>query len=128
MYDPNDFYIEPKNEIKKKTSTETRHKQVLLIGKAEEKKEEIEEKKKNYKPGPFALFYELNEGVLDKEAESWYYKEHKDIIGPVSSYNMDKLVYYKKIDDDTRVAFKGVDKFVKFSKIRKILNEEKKEE
>ena len=87
-----------------------------------------EEKKKNYKPGPFANFYEINEGTLDKDAEVWYYKEHKDIIGPVSSYNMDKMVYYKKLEDDTRVAFKSIDKFVKFAKIRKIVSEEKKEE
>lgn len=49
-------------------------------------------------------------------------------MGPVSSYNMDKMVYYKKIDEDTRVAFKTIDKFVKFAKIRKIVQEEKKEE
>ena len=100
----------------------------MLIGKAEEKKELAEEKKKNYKPGPFALFYELNEGQLDKDAVVWYYKEHKEIIGPVSSYNMDKLVYYRKIDDETRVAFKGVDKFVKLGKIKIILDKEKKKE
>ena len=86
-----------------------------------------EEKKKNYKPGPFANFYELNEGQLDKDAQVWYYKESKDIVGPVSSYNMDKMVYYHKLDNETRVAFKSVDKFVKFSKILKILEEEKKE-
>lgn len=66
--------------------------------------------------------------MLDKDAEVWYYKEHKDIVGPVSSYNMDKMVYYKKLEDDTRVAFKSIDKFVKFAKIRKIVSEEKKEE
>ena len=87
-----------------------------------------EEKKKNYKPGPFALFYELNEGALDKGAEVWYYKEGKDIVGPVSSYNMDKMVYYHKINDETRVAFQSVDKFVKFSKIHKIVEAEKKNE
>ena len=80
--------------MKKKTSEQ---KQIILTGKVEEKKEE--ERKKNYKPGPFAKFYQLNEGTLDKEKEIWYYKEHKDIIGPVSSYNMDKLVYYKQIND-----------------------------
>ena len=67
------------------------------------------------------MFYELNENNLDKDAQAWYYKEHKDIIGPVSSYNMDKMVYYKNVDDETRVAYKSVDKFVKFSKIKKIL-------
>ena len=41
----------------------------------------------------------MNEQNLDKDAAAWYYKDHKDIIGPVSSYNMDKMVYYKKIDD-----------------------------
>lgn len=129
MHDPNDFYIEPKHDNKKKASTEGKQKQVLLIGKAEEKKEIHlgEEKKKNYKPGPFALFYEINEGALDKDAEVWYYKEHKDIVGPVSSYNMDKMVYYHKVDEDTRVAFKSVEKFVKFGKIRKIVEEEGKE-
>jgi len=34
LYDPNDFYIEPKQEIKKKTSFQET-KQILLIGKAE---------------------------------------------------------------------------------------------
>lgn len=126
LYDPNDFYIEPKPDSKKKNSIET--KQVLLIGKPEDRKDlpVSEEKKKNYKPGPFALFYELNEGTLDKDTEVWYYKEGKDIVGPVSSYNMDKMVYYHKIDDDTRVAFQSVDKFVKFAKIAKIVETEKK--
>lgn len=59
--------------------------------------------------------------------EVWYYKEHKDIVGPVSSYNMDKMVYYKKIEEETRVAFKSVDKFVKFGKILKIVEAEKTE-
>jgi len=86
-----------------------------------------EEKKKNYKPGPFALFYEINEGTLDKDVEVWFYKEHKDIVGPVSSYNMDKMVYYHKLEDETRVAFKSIDKFVKFGKIKKIVEEEKHE-
>lgn len=53
----------------------------------------------------------------------WYYKEHKDIVGPVSSYNMDKMVFYKEVNEDTRVAFKTLDKFVKFGKIRKIVEE-----
>ena len=46
---------------------------MVLIGKSEDKKEQ-EEKKKNYRPGPFARFYELNEGSLDKEKPVWYYK------------------------------------------------------
>ena len=81
----------------------------------------MEEKEKVYRPGPFALFYEMNEGELDKEKEVWYYKEKKDIIGPVSSYNMDKMVYFKTVQEDTRVAFKTIDKFVKFGKIRNIV-------
>jgi len=130
LYDPNDFYIEPKPEGKKKNPTESKQKQILLIGKPEEQKESqvSEEKKKNYKPGPFALFYELNEGTLNKDAEVWYYKEGKDIVGPVSSYNMDKMVYYHKIEDETRVAFQSVEKFVKFAKINKIVEAEKKNE
>lgn len=68
----------------------------------------------------------MNEGKLDKDTPVWYYKEQKEIVGPVSSYNMDKMVYYHKIEDETRVAFKSVDKFVKFGKIKKILEEEKK--
>jgi hypothetical protein len=56
----------------------------------------------------------------------WYYKNQKDIIGPVSSYNMDKMAYYKNVDDETKVAFKSVDKFVKFSKIRKIVDSSRK--
>ena len=35
LYDPNDFYIEPKPEGKKKNSTEAKQKQILLIGKPE---------------------------------------------------------------------------------------------
>lgn len=73
------------------------------------------------------MFYEINEGELDKDATVWYYKEAKNIVGPVSSYNMDKMVYYHKLEEDTRVAFKSVEKFVKFSKIRKIVEEEKGE-
>ena len=34
---------------------------------------------------------------------------------------MDKMVFYKKVDDDTRVAFKTIDKFVKFGKIKKVV-------
>jgi hypothetical protein len=41
---------------------------------------------------------------------------------------MDKMVYYKKLEEDTRVAFKSIEKFVKFGKIRKIIEEEKREE
>lgn len=73
------------------------------------------------------MFYELNENKLEKDDEVWYYKDVKDIIGPVSSYNMDKMTYYKKIEDETKVAYKSVDKFVKFSKIRKIVEANKKE-
>jgi len=65
---------------------------------------------------------------LNRDAEVWFYKEHKNIVGPVSSYNMDKMVYFKKVDDETRVAFKAIDKFVKFGKIKKILEEEKKDQ
>jgi hypothetical protein len=36
---------------------------------------------------------------------------------------MDKMVYHKTITGETRVAFKTVDKFVKFSKIQKVLEE-----
>ena len=68
----------------------------------------------------------MNEKKLDKDAEVWYYKEEKDIIGPVSSYNMDKMAYYKNIKDDTKVAYKSVDKFVKFSKIKKVVDANKK--
>ena len=38
---------------------------------------------------------------------------------------MDKMVFFKKVDDDTRVVFKTVDKFVKFGKIKKIVEQEK---
>jgi hypothetical protein len=65
--------------------------------------------------------------VFDKDAEAWYYKEGKQIIGPVSSYNMDKMVYHKTVTGETRVAFKSVDKFVKFSKIQKVLEDAKAE-
>ena len=40
---------------------------------------------------------------------------------------MDKMVYYKNVDDETKVAYKSVDKFVKFSKIRKIVDSNKKQ-
>lgn len=46
-------------------------------------------------------------------------------MGPVSSYNMDKMAYYKTIENETKVAFKSVDKFVKFKKIKSILAGEK---
>ena len=83
--------------------------------------EEQEEKQRVYRPGPFAKFYELNEGTLNKDEEVWYYKEAKEMIGPVSSYNMDKMVYFRNVQDETKVAFKSVDKFVKFKKIKSIL-------
>ena len=41
---------------------------------------------------------------------------------------MDKMVYYKRVDDDTRVGFNTVDKFVKFGKIRKIVDQNRKKE
>lgn len=63
----------------------------------------------------------MNEGELDKDKEVWYYKEKKDIIGPVSSYNMDKMVWFKTVTDDTKVAFETIDKFVKFGKIKAIV-------
>lgn len=82
-----------------------------------------------YKPGPFARFYKINEGKENKEDEVWYYKDHqKDIVGPVSSYNMDKMVFFKNVSDDTKVAFKSLDKFVKFKKIRAIVEEEGEKE
>lgn len=34
LYDPNDFYIEPKTDGKKKVSQEGKQKQILLIGKS----------------------------------------------------------------------------------------------
>lgn len=58
----------------------------------------------------------------------WYYKEHKEIVGPVSSYNMDKMVYFKSIQDETKVAFRSVDKFVKFKKVKSIVEGEKEHE
>jgi hypothetical protein len=87
--------------------------------------DEHDEKHKIYKPGPFAQFYELNEGSLKKDDEVWYYKEFKEIVGPVSSYNMDKMVYFKSVNDETKVAFKSLDKFVKFKKIKSIIEGEK---
>ena len=69
----------------------------------------------------------MNEESFDKDAEAWYYKDGKQIIGPVSSYNMDKMVYHHTITGETRVAFKSIDKFVKFSKIEKVIEESKKE-
>jgi hypothetical protein len=39
---------------------------------------------------------------------------------------MDKMLYYKKVEGDTRVAFKSINKFVKLSKIEAILEEENK--
>ena len=66
----------------------------------------------------------MNEGKLEKDEEVWYYKEKKEMIGPVSSYNMDKMVWFKSIQEDTKVAFKTVDKFVKFGKIKAIIEKE----
>ena len=66
----------------------------------------------------------MNEGELDKDKEVWYYKEKKDIVGPVSSYNMDKMVWFKTIQDDTKVAFQTVEKFVKFGKIRALVEKQ----
>ena len=40
---------------------------------------------------------------------------------------MDKMAYYKNLDDETKVAFKSVDKFVKFSKIKKVVEANKKQ-
>lgn len=39
---------------------------------------------------------------------------------------MDKMVWFKTIQEDTKVAFKTVDKFVKFSKIKNIVESEDK--
>ncbi len=41
----------------------------------------------------------MNEGSLNKDDQVWYYKDNKTIIGPVSSYNMDIMVYFKTVDD-----------------------------
>lgn len=38
---------------------------------------------------------------------------------------MDKMVYFRTVNEDTKVAFKSVDKFVKFKKIKSIVDEEK---
>jgi hypothetical protein len=67
----------------------------------------------------------MNEGELKKDEQVWYYKDNKEIVGPVSSYNMDKMVYFRTVNEDTKVAFKSVDKFVKFKKIKSIVDEEK---
>ena len=34
---------------------------------------------------------------------------------------MDKMVWFKTVTDDTKVAFQSIDKFVKFGKIRAIV-------
>ena len=39
---------------------------------------------------------------------------------------MDKMAYYKNITDETKVAYKSVEKFVKFSKIKKVVEANKK--
>jgi hypothetical protein len=67
----------------------------------------------------------MNEGELKKDEQVWYYKDNKEIVGPVSSYNMDKMVYFRTVNEDTKVAFKSVDKFVKFKKIKSIVDEQK---
>ena len=38
---------------------------------------------------------------------------------------MDKMVYFKSIQDDTKVGFRSVDKFVKFKKVKSIVEGEK---
>lgn len=81
-----------------------------------------------YRKGPLAKFYILNESTLDKDAPVWYYKEGKQILGPISCYNMDKMVYFKTITNETRIAYKNIEKFVKFEKILKIVEENYKEE
>lgn len=95
-HDPNSIYIAANHEQKKKKAGP-----VVKIGKQEshEHNKEHEERQKVYRPGPFALFYEMNEGSLNKDDQVWYYKDNKTIIGPVSSYNMDIMVYFKTVDD-----------------------------
>lgn len=129
QHDPNSIYITVNHEVKKKKSNNVG----VKLGKTQhyhsnQHQESHEERQKVYKPGPFALFYELNEGKLDKDEAVWYYKEHKEIVGPVSSYNMDKMVYFKSIQDETKVAFRSVDKFVKFKKVKSIVEGEKEHE
>lgn len=36
---------------------------------------------------------------------------------------MDKMVYFKSIQDETKVAYKSVDKFVKFKKIKSLVED-----
>jgi hypothetical protein len=69
LYDPNEFYIAPKNDANKKKNSEQKA-HILLSGKSSDKNIEnhAEERKKTYKPGVFALFYQINEGLLDKDA------------------------------------------------------------
>ena len=45
----------------------------------------------------------MNEGELKKDEQVWYYKDNKEIVGPVSSYNMDKMVYFRTVNEDTKV-------------------------
>lgn len=59
--------------------------------------------------------------TFKKDEPVWYYKDNKEIVGPVSSYNMDKKVYFRTIQEETKVAFKSIDKFVKFKKIKSIV-------
>jgi hypothetical protein len=121
-HDPNSVYIATHEPRKKKPQPAAKAaKPEAPHGPGEEPKE----RQRVYKAGPFALFYQLNEGGLNKDDEVWYYKDFKEIVGPVSSYNMDKMVYFKTIHDDTKVAFKSVDKFVRYKKIKSIVDEEK---
>jgi hypothetical protein len=41
---------------------------------------------------------------------------------------MDKLVFYKQINDETKVAYQSIEKFKKFGKLKKIVEEEAKPE
>jgi hypothetical protein len=82
---------------------------------------------KNIRKGPFVLFYEIEqEGGkrVDWNDEIWYYKKEKEVFGPVSSYNMDKLYVAGEVQEDTRVAFKELDKFIKLSKIITVVRAE----
>ena len=67
FFDPNDFYIQSKQQLKvEKKQKDTANTKEFVVGKkVEEKKEQKpvedvvspDEKKRVYKPGPFALFY-----------------------------------------------------------------------
>lgn len=74
-HDPNSIYIAHTHDAKKKKAMPA-----VKIGKHDshhKEGEEHEERQKVYKPGPFALFYKLNEGSLKKDDTVWYYKEFK---------------------------------------------------